>query len=51
MTTGMAHMKFQDSERYIVFSKNRRGGNMNKLFFSLSTKNQVNWTYEAPNNE
>ena len=47
----MAHMKFQDSERYLVFSKNRRGGNMNKLFFSLSTNNRVNWTYEAPNNE
>jgi DNA repair protein RadA/Sms len=51
MTTGMAHMKFQDSERYIVFSKNRRGGNMNKLFFSLEVKDQVNWKYEAPNND
>ena len=51
MTTGMAHMKF-DSEggRYMAFSKNRRGGNMNKFFFNLNTKNQVNWMYEAPAN-
>lgn len=51
MTTGMAHMKF-DSEggRFLAFSKNRRGGNMNKYFFNLNTKNQVNWMYEAPAN-
>ena len=51
MTTGMAHMKF-DSEggRFMAFSKNRRGGNMNKYFFNLNTKNQVNWMYEAPAN-
>ncbi len=51
MTTAMGHMKF-DSEggRYLAFSKNRRGGNMNKYFFNLNAKNQVNWMYEAPAN-
>jgi predicted ATP-dependent serine protease len=34
----------------VAFSKNRRGGNMNKFYFNLSTKNQVNWMYEAPAN-
>jgi len=47
MTTGMAHMKFQDSERFISFSKNRRGGNMNKLFFNLSVGNKVHWLHEG----
>jgi DNA repair protein RadA/Sms len=51
MTTAMGHLKF-DSEgnRYLAFSKNRRGGNMNKFFFNLNVKNQVNWLYEAPAN-
>jgi predicted ATP-dependent serine protease len=51
MTTAMGHIKFDgDGGRYIAFSKNRRGGNMNKFYFNLSTKNQVNWMYEAPAN-
>jgi len=51
MLTGMAHMKF-DSEggRYIFFSKNRRGGEMNKLFFSLNQKNHVGWLFTEPIN-
>ena len=51
MTTAMGHIKFDgDGGRYLAFSKNRRGGNMNKFYFNLSTKNQVNWMYEAPAN-
>ena len=51
MTTAMGHLKFDgDGGRYLAFSKNRRGGNMNKFYFNLSTKNQVNWMYEAPVN-
>tara|TARA_B100000963_G_scaffold12694_1_gene9771 strand:+ start:533 stop:1321 length:789 start_codon:yes stop_codon:yes gene_type:complete len=51
MLTGMAHMKF-DSEggRAIHFSKNRRGGEMNKLFFSLDTANHVGWLFTQPLN-
>ena len=51
MTTAMGHIKFDgDGGRYISFSKNRRGGNMNKFYFNLNVKNQVNWLYEAPAN-
>jgi predicted ATP-dependent serine protease len=51
MTTAMGHLKFDgDGGRYLAFSKNRRGGNMNKFYFNLNTKNQVNWMYEAPAN-
>ena len=51
MTTAMGHLKFDgDGGRYLAFSKNRRGGNMNKFYFNLSTKNSVNWMYEAPAN-
>jgi DNA repair protein RadA/Sms len=49
MTTAMAHLKFEpNGERYLHFSKNRRGGNMNKLFYSLSSVNRVGWMHEAP---
>ena len=52
MTTAMGHLKFDgDGGRYLAFSKNRRGGNMNKFYFNLSAKNQVNWMYEAPANQ
>jgi len=51
MTTAMGHLKFDgDGNRFLSFSKNRRGGNMNKFFFNLNAKNQVNWLYEAPAN-
>ena len=52
MTTAMGHIKFDgEGGRYIAFSKNRRGGNMNKFYFNLSVKNQVNYLYEAPVNQ
>jgi len=51
MTTAMGHLKFDsDGNRYLAFSKNRRGGCMDKFFFNLNTKNQVNWLYTAPAN-
>jgi hypothetical protein len=36
--------------RYLHFSKNRRGGNMNKLFFNLAGGKQVNYLNEEPVN-
>jgi hypothetical protein len=36
MVTSMGHMKMSDEGRYLHFSKNRRGGNGNKLFFKDS---------------
>ena len=49
MLTGMAHMKFDsDGGRYIFFSKNRRGGEMNKLFFSLDQTKNVGWLDTEP---
>ena len=51
MLTGMAHMKFdRNGDRYIYFSKNRRGGEMNKLYFSLNQNNHVGWLYTEPLN-
>ena len=52
MTTAMGHLKFNgEGERYLEFSKNRRGGNMNRFYFNLNTKNMVNWLYEGPANQ
>ena len=52
MTTAMGHIKFDnEGGRYLAFSKNRRGGNMNKFYFNLNSKNMVNWLYEAPVNQ
>ena len=52
MLTGMAEMRFQDGGRYISFSKNRRGGKMDKLFYSLDQSQNVGWLYtEAQNAE
>ena len=52
MLTGMAHMQFdrQTEGRFIYFSKNRRGGEMNKLFFSLNSNRHVGWLYTEPVN-
>ena len=51
MLTGMAHMKFNsEGGRCIFFSKNRRGGEMNKLFFSLDQRNHVGWLFTEPLN-
>ena len=52
MLTGMGHMKFVEDSRCLFFSKNRRGGEMNKLHFSLNQKNHVGWLFtEAMNAE
>ena len=51
MTTGMLHMRMSDEGRYLHFSKNRRGGNGNKLFFSLSGRGKVEYLREEPINQ
>ena len=51
MTTAMGHLKFDEvGGRFLHFSKNRRGGSGNKLFFNLNSKNMVNWLYDEPIN-
>ena len=51
MTTAMGHLKFDgDGARFLHFSKNRRGGSGNKLFFNLNSKNMVNWLFDEPIN-
>ena len=51
MTTAMGHLKFDgDGQRFFHFSKNRRGGSGNKLFFNLNSKNKVNWLFDEPIN-
>ena len=51
MITAMAHMKFNaEGGRAIWFSKNRRGGEMNKQFFSLDQRNHVGWLFTEPLN-
>lgn len=50
MLTGMGRMTFDEFGRHLSFSKNRRGGEMNKLFFSVSGKDNVSWLHtEAMN--
>ena len=49
MMTGMAHMKFMDEGRAFFFSKNRRGGQMDALFFSLNSIKNVGWLHTQPN--
>ena len=52
MTTAMGHLKFDgDGQRFFHFSKNRRGGSGNKLFFNLNSKNKVNWLFDEPINQ
>ena len=51
LITAMAHMKFNaEGGRAIWFSKNRRGGEMNKQFFSLDQSNHVGWLFTEPLN-
>ena len=50
MMTGMAHMKIVEDGRCFFFSKNRRGGQMDALYFTLSTKRNVGWLYTTPIN-
>ena len=52
MLTGMGHIKFTEGSRVLFFSKNRRGGKMDKLFYSLDQSQNVGWLYtEAQNAE
>ena len=48
--TAVGHIKFDDGGRCIWFSKNRRGGQMDKLFFSLDAGKNVSWLYTEPHN-
>ena len=50
MLTGMGHIKFVEEGRCVYFSKNRRGGQMDKLFFSLDAGKTVSWLYTEPMN-
>jgi len=50
MVTSMGHMRMTDEGRYLHFSKNRRGGNGNKLFFSLRGNGKVEYLHEEPIN-
>ena len=50
MTTAMGHLKFDEMGRYFHFSKNRRGGNGNKLYFNLDSHNKVSWLHDEPIN-
>ena len=45
MLTGMAEMRFDENGRCISFSKNRRGGQMDRLFFSLEQTENVGWLF------
>mgnify|MGYP003640520450 FL=1 len=50
MTTAMAALRFdgsgRDAERYIEFSKNRRGGVGDKVYFNLSRGGSVDYSFE-----
>ena len=50
MTTAMAHLKFdgrgRDAQRYLVFSKNRRGDVGDKIYFSLFRPGNVEYNFE-----
>ena len=50
MTTSMAALRFdgrgRDAERYIEFSKNRRGNVGEKVFFNLSRGGRVDYSFE-----
>ena len=50
MLTGMARMQFGENGRYISFSKNRRGGKMDRLYFKVDTTKNVNWLHTEANN-
>lgn len=50
MLTGMARMQFVEGGRCISFSKNRRGGQMDRLFFKVDTTKDVSWLHTEANN-
>jgi len=46
MTTAMFHIRFdRTGRRYLQYSKNRRGGIADRLYFDLSSQNRVNYLY------
>lgn len=48
-TTGMMELRFTPSgDRYAVFTKNRRGEVNKKLYFDLSSVNDVRYFYDEP---
>jgi DNA repair protein RadA/Sms len=51
MLTGMAEIRFGMNGRFIEFSKNRRGGQMDRLYFSLDQMENVGWLYTEPKNQ
>ncbi len=48
MTTGMCCMVLAEDGRYLYFSKNRRGGVRNKLYFNISKGGRVEYLHDAP---
>ena len=48
--TAVGHIKFEADGRCVWFSKNRRGGQMDKLFFSLDAGRNVSWLFTEPHN-
>ena len=48
--TAVGHIKFEADGRCVWFSKNRRGGQMDKLFFSLDAGKNVSWLFTEPHN-
>ena len=49
--TAMGALRFgEGGGRYLSFDKNRRGGEMNKLHFSLDVSDNVEWLYTSPMN-
>ena len=48
--TAVGHIKFDGDGRCVWFSKNRRGGQMDKLFFSLDAGRNVSWLFTEPHN-
>jgi len=49
--TAMGELRFgENGGRFLRFSKNRRGGEMNNLFFNLESKGHVEWMHMTANN-
>lgn len=49
-TSGMMELRFDDKgDRYIMFSKNRRGEAFKKLYYDLSAKGDVEYFGDTPN--
>jgi DNA repair protein RadA/Sms len=51
-TSGMMELRFDEvGDRYIMFTKNRRGEAFKKLYFDLSSTGDVSYQGDAPNNK